>query len=319
MEKNGKLMPDIAFGTYQIPPEKTEEAVLEAIRIGYRHVDCSPAYGNEPEVGKALRAALEEGLVKEEEMFVTTKLYNTFHRPEHVRQTAVESKKNLGYVDLYLLHWPIATSYEAYQRTGDFHPLDDQGKIICDYNIPIHVTWKAMEELVDTGIVRALGVSNFTVIALHDLLSYARHRPLANQVELHPFLPQHRLVSYCLRRNVKPIAYSPLSSPGFDPSSITPPSARLPPKPSLFDNSALLPIAAAHAPRTVAQVVLKWNLTRGCAIAPKSLNPNRMRENFQIGDLELSESEMAIIDSLHMSSPFRVFDAAYFCDIPCFD
>jgi len=205
---NSAKMPIFGLGTWKSKVGEAGNAVKIAIESGYRHIDCAAAYDNEAEIGGVLTALFENNVVKREDLFITSKLWNTQHKKEHVRAACEKTLKdlNLKYLDLYLIHWPFAFDNDK--------PQDDKGK----WNsapIPIIETWQAMEKLYEAGLVKAIGVSNMTAIMLHDLLGYAKVKPAVNQVEMHPYLPQDNLVKYCHKHNIHITAYSPLGSLDF--------------------------------------------------------------------------------------------------------
>jgi len=242
---DGVAIPRLGLGVYQARPgEETRRAVLEALRAGYRHVDTARVYGNEADVGRAIR---ESGIPRAE-VFVTTKLWNADHGRDAALRAADASLERLGLgpVDLYLVHWPV----EGLRRD----------------------TWRAMEDIRAAGKARSIGVSNYTVRHLEELLGYARVAPAVNQVEIHPFLPQAELAEWCRDHGVQVEAYAPLV------------------KGHRMGHPILVSIAARHA-RTPAQVLLRWGLERGFVVLPKSVRPERIRENAALYDFALDAAD----------------------------
>ncbi len=280
--KNGDTMPALGLGTWQAPRGEVGQAVREAIRIGYRHIDCAAIYGNEKEIGEALQAAFKAGEVQREELWITSKLWNTRHGHANVRPALEKtlSDLQLDYLDLYLIHWPVAMKHVVPHVPNQFIPLKEQ---------PIADTWLGMEAVLDAGLTRHIGVSNFSVKKLKKLLETARHRPEMNQVELHPLLAQNDLVNFCASENIHVTGYTPLGRPG---------APELPDgAPSLLDNPAVATIAEQKN-CTPAQVVLAWALERGTSAIPKSTNPKRLAENFGANNVALTEADMASLNAL---------------------
>ncbi|CRL05748.1 CLUMA_CG018777, isoform A [Clunio marinus] len=196
---NGLTMPIFGLGTWGSPPGQVEQAVKDAIDAGYRSIDCAHVYRNEHEVGTAVNEKISEGVVKREDLFITSKLWNTFHHPKSVRKAIETSLKNLklSYLDLYLVHWPM-----SYKEDGDnLFPKDNKGMFI-DGKVDYVDTWKAMEELVDAGLTKSIGISNFNKGQIERLVANARILPATNQVECHPYLNQKRLKDFCETKKI---------------------------------------------------------------------------------------------------------------------
>jgi len=259
----GARMPLVGLGTWQSAPAEAGQAVEYALsECGYRHIDCAHIYGNEKEIGEAFGRIFHSGSVKRGDVFITSKLWNNAHRESAVRKAceATLHDLRLDYLDLYLMHWGMASSPEEDEA------MDADGNLIVD-QAPIRETWEAMEELVGAGLVKAIGVANFTAPMLLDLLSYAKLRPATNQIELHPYLQQSRLVEFCQRLGIVVTAYSPLARPGYKEMT-----ARL------VDETLIQKIASAHG-KTPAQVLLRWGIQRDTIVIPKSTHPDRIRES----------------------------------------
>jgi len=283
---DGDAMPLLGLGTWKSGPGEVQDAVAEALQIGYRHIDCAPVYGNEHEVGIALTDALEAGVVARNELWVTSKLWNDSHAPDDVRPAIEKTLADLrlGYIDLYLIHWPVA------QRKGVGFPEHADDMVDLD-ELPIAETWPAMEELVDDGIVRHIGVSNFSAKKLDALRATAHRKPEMNQVELHPYLQQQELLDYCSAHHIGLTAYSPLGSPD------RPAGLKASDGPPVLDD----PVIGAIAQRlgvAPAQVLIRWAIQRGTAVIPKSVNPERLAQNFAAAEIELTEEDMSQIAAL---------------------
>lgn len=298
---NGALIPVIGLGTWK-SASNTSFAVNHALSCGYRHIDCAAIYRNEKEVGGALKK------IKREDIFVTSKLWNTEHRRDAVKRACKASLGDLGldYLDLYLMHWglAIAPNKGSGGRLIEYR-LDENGVLEIE-KISVRETWEAMEELVDAGLVKAIGVANFTVPMLIDLLSYARIKPAVNQVELHPYLQQPELLEFCKYNNIVVAAYSPLGSPG---------NYKKKGFPLLIEDETIMEIAKAHN-KSSSQVLLRWGLQRDTIVIPKSVDYDRIQENVNVFDFELSEEEMKMIEKLNKN--LRFVDPLVWWKIPYF-
>jgi alcohol dehydrogenase (NADP+) len=283
---NGDVMPLLGLGTWKSQPGEVYEAVREALRVGYRHIDCAAAYGNESEIGSALRDGMRDGGIRREELWITSKLWNTAHGRDKVGPALSKTLADLGldYLDLYLIHWPVPlrpTEGRA-SKPADFYTLAE---------VPLHDTWAGMEGVVRDGKARHIGVSNFSSKKLADVLARATIRPEVDQVESHPLLQQPDLLRFCAAEGIHVTAYSPLGS------SDRPAFARAADAPVLLDNPVIHAIAAAHG-YTPAQVLIAWHLQRGISTLPKSVKPARLRENLAAAELELTPADMERIASL---------------------
>ncbi|OHS95559.1 oxidoreductase, aldo/keto reductase family protein [Tritrichomonas foetus] len=274
-------IPRIGLGTWKSP---NNDVVTESVRYaieeaGYRHIDCAHCYENESYVGKGLHDVLSRGVVKREELWVTSKLWNTMHAPEHVEEACRNTLKELqlDYLDLYIIHWPTPFKYGT-----ELFPKDENGKIILE-DVPIIDTWKAMEKLVDLGLVKNIGVSNFTIELLEKLLhSDIRIKPFVDQVECHLYIQQQALFDYCEKRGIIVEGYSSLGSGDFAP----------PEAPCLLKDPVLNEVAK-EVGKTPAAVELQflYQLKSDLIILVKSVTPERIKANIA-REFQLSDEQM---------------------------
>ena len=294
---NGDQMPILGLGTWKSATGEVYAAVSEAIRIGYRHIDCAMIYGNEAEIGKAIRDAIAAGLVTRKELWVTSKLWCTSHGRDNVAVSLRKSLQDLGlaYLDLYLIHWPIPLKPGAgFPRTAADFPSQAEA--------PIHGTWEGMEAAVSAGLTRHIGVSNFSAKKLRDLVARSKIKPEVDQVELHPLLQQPELVAYCASQGIHMTAWAPLGSPD------RPDSVKAPDAPVLLDNAVIKSIARSCG-ATPAQVLIAWHLQRGISTIPKTVTPARLRENLAAADIKLSTADMERIAQLDRG--YRFIDGSF--------
>jgi alcohol dehydrogenase (NADP+) len=259
-------MPALGFGTLIPDAAVTMSATRDALEAGFRHFDCAERYGNEREVGKALQEGLAAHGIAREEIFVTTKLWNSNHRPERV-QPAFEAslaRLRLAYLDLYLIHTPF-----AFQPGDEQDPRDQNGNVLYDRGVTLLDTWKAMESLVDSGACRAIGLSDITLNGLLPIYESARIKPAVVQVESHPYLPETELLEFCNQKRIVLLAFAPLGH-GM--------------KPGLLEDLVISGIAA-RVGKTPAQVLLAWAVQRGAAVLTTPRTAARARENFDISTL----------------------------------
>ncbi|MDO6437418.1 aldo/keto reductase [Cyclobacterium sp. 1_MG-2023] len=300
--KNQDKMPMLGLGTWKSGPGEVYQAVLWAIEAGYRHIDCAAIYQNEKEVGDALQKAFEEGIVKREELWITSKLWNNAHELDKVeggiQQTLADLQ--LDYLDLYLIHWPISL------KDGVTFP--GTGEDFLDYKtVPLSETWKGMEALKEKGLTKHIGVSNFNIAKLKEVQLNCSIAPEMNQIELHPYLPQNGLVDYCKQNGINVTAYSPLGS------ADRPKARQKDSDPILMEHKVFKDLAEKHA-CSVAQILIAWSLHRDIAVIPKSANKERIAANLKSKDIELSADDLKKIDSIE--GHHRYIDGTFFTEVP---
>ena len=260
---DGTTIPQLGFGVFQVPPKDTAATVAQALEAGYRHIDTAQMYGNEAGVGEAIKAS---GIARDE-LYVTTKLNNSFHRPDDARREIDASLERLGLaqVDLFLIHWPLPTRYD-----GDFVQ-----------------TWRALIEAKEAGKTRSIGVSNFQPAHLDRIVEETGVVPVVNQVEVHPFFANEAVRAANKRHGVLTEAWAPIAQG------------------KVVDDDTIGEIASLVG-RTPAQVALRWHVQRGDIVFPKSMNADRMRQNFEIFDFELQPAHLAALDELDQGEAGRM-------------
>jgi aldehyde reductase len=265
-------MPALGFGTLIPDPVETRTATTNALKIGFRHYDCAERYKNEREIGEAFRAEIAAGTLTREDLFVTTKLWNTNHRPERVEPAFDGSCERLGidYADLYLIHTPF-----AFWPGDNFDPRDANGNISYDRGVTLLDTWQAMEALAEKKKCRAIGLSDVSLEILKPIYEAARIKPAAVQVEAHPYLPQTELLDFCKQKGIILLAFAPLGH-GMRPGPL--------------EDPVILSIAQKTS-LTPAQVLLAWGIQRGTAILTTAKNPDRARENYNVSPIPESAVE----------------------------
>ena len=259
-------IPVLGFGTLIPDLLATGQATRAALDVGFRHFDCAERYRNEQAVGDAMQEIFKARAVERKDVFVTTKLWNSNHRPERVKPAFEASRRRLqiDYVDCYLIHTPF-----AFQPGDEQEPRDERGQVIYDFGVTLVETWRALESLVDEGRCRAIGLSNVNLEKLQEIVEAARIKPAVVEVESHPYLPEWELLDYCQRQGIVLLAFAALGHAM---------------EPRLLDDPVITAIARRLG-KTPAQVVLAWAIQRGTALLTTSVTPSRIRENFELSPL----------------------------------
>lgn len=283
---NGDQWEQIGLGTWKSKPGDVGKAVELAIEMGYRHIDCAAIYMNEGEIGEAIHSCIQRGLINRKDLWITSKLWNNAHGRDEVIPALKKTLRDLklDYLDLYLIHWPVAIKNNVINATqaDDYLSLAQQ---------PIAATWQGMEEAKALGLTRHIGVSNFSRLKLENLLANCKEKPEVNQVELHPYLQQNELLAFCKNHQIFLTAYSPLGS--GDRSD----SLKKEDEPKLFLDTTLQKIAAKHKV-SVAQILISWHLHRNTVVIPKSIHPERLKENLLSHQVQLDSEDLLAIQKL---------------------
>jgi D-xylose reductase len=307
---SGREVASVGLGLWKIEQEVTADVIQAAIDCGYTHFDSACDYGNEIQTGEGLSAAVSSGSLQREDLWITSKLWNTYHRREHVRPALEKSLSDLGldYLDLYLVHFPVAQKYvpidERYPPGWSTAPDAANPGVEAD-RVPIIETWRAMEELVRDGLVKEIGVCNFGCSLLRDLMNQAEIPPAMLQIEMHPYLTQEKLTRFCHESGIAVTAFSPLGAQSYFQLNMAESGE------SLIEHERIKTIATAHD-RSPAQVLLRWGVQRGTSVVPKTSNLERLKENIALFDFELSGDEMNSIAALNRNRRFN--DPGDFCE-----
>ncbi|KAL2844237.1 NADP-dependent oxidoreductase domain-containing protein [Aspergillus pseudodeflectus] len=303
---SGHEMPLVGFGLWKVPKETTADTVYNAIKSGYRLFDGAYDYQNEAEAGQGIKRAIAEGLVTRSEIFITTKLWNNYHRRRDALAMARKQNETwgLGYIDLYLIHFPVALKYiDPSELEFPAWWMDKERTVVETDRVPIRETWEALETVVDEGIARSIGVSNFQAQSLYDILSYNRHPISGLQIEHHPYLVQGDLVSLAQEKGIAVTAYS-----SFGPQSFLELPAVFSEKAKgislLFENETVKSLAGKYNV-TPAQVLLRWATQRGIAVIPKSNNAARLAQNLDVLRFDMTQDELQSISALDKGLRFN--------------
>lgn len=307
---DGSLLPSIGLGLWKIDPSQTAGIVQAAIQCGYQHIDAACDYGNEAQAGEGIQRAIQSGLYQREQLWITSKLWNTYHRPEHVlpaiKRTLTDLR--LEYLDLYLIHFPIALRYVPIDRRyppGWIFDPDSAAPRMQPDLVPLRETWQAMEELRISGLCKQIGVCNFGVSLIRDLLSYASIPPAVLQVESHPYLVQPKLLRFCQEQQIAFTAFSPLGAGSYIPLGMAQPTD------SVLQHPLIRQLAKQYG-KTPAQIALRWGIQRGTAVIPKTSQPARLAENLDLFDFQLTDQEINQISGLDTHRRFN--DPGVFCE-----
>ena len=293
---NGLSIPFIGLGTWKSKSNEVKSAVMAAISSGYRHIDCALEYDNEKYVGEGINEMINKGLVSRNDLFITSKLWNSFHRPEDVLPSFKESltRLNLSYIDLYLMHFPTGED----KSSKDFPDLSEEERQV--EKVDYVDTWRAMEALVEKGLCKSIGVSNFNEYQLERLLENSNIPPAVNQIEVHTYFTQTNLVNFCQSKGVHVTAYSPLGS--LDREEATSDD------PNILHDPTMEKLASQYK-RTIPQIVFRSLIQRGLSVVPKSVTPQRIECNINVFDFELAQNDMKTISSLNKN--WRALDLSW--------
>ncbi|MDD9889181.1 MAG: aldo/keto reductase [Gammaproteobacteria bacterium] len=305
-----KDIPAVGFGLWKIGPEICEDTVYEAIKCGYRHLDAACDYGNEVEVGRGIQRALADGICTREELWVTSKLWNTYHRAEHVTPALDRTLNDLQleYLDLYLIHFPIALEFVPFETRYPpewFFDPDTSDPCMKPSRVPLSDTWHSMEKLKAEGKAKHIGVCNYSSGLLHDLMNYCTTPPELLQIESHPYLTQEKLVRLAKQYGLEVTAFSPLGSLSYVELDMASQDE------SILEQAVVQEIAS-RLECSAAQVVLAWGVQRGTSVVVKSMNPERMEQNLAAAEIELSENDMQAISALNQNRRYN--DPGVFCE-----
>ncbi len=297
--KNNDKMPVLGLGTWKSAKGEVYEVVRKAIEIGYRHFDCASFYGNESEIGMAISDAIKNGDVAREDLWITSKLWNNRHKKDDIQAACEITLKDLtlDYLDLYLIHWPVVLQNQASyaQQSSDLISLSE---------IPLTQTWQGLIDLKEKGLTKHIGVSNFSIKKNNQIIEESGVVPEVLQIELHPFLQQPKILNFTQEKGIFLTGYCPLGSADRPAVRI------LADEPKLFQQQIILDIAK-DKDISPAQVILAWAVNRGTSVIPKSVNPERLKQNLEAADIELSTQEMTKMNSLDLH--YRYIKGDFWC------
>ena len=304
---DGTNCPLVGLGTWQSSKGQVYQAVVNAIDAGYRHIDCAFVYGNEEEVGQAVNDAISAGKVTRGDMFIVSKLWNTFHSRERV-QPALElslKKLKLDYVDLYLIHWPVSFADDDV----NLYPDSAEGGNVALKTTPdaLKQTWLGMQDVKEKGLTKSIGVSNFNESQVENILSFCKVKPVMNQVERQPFLQQDKLLEAMKKHDITVTAYSPLGSTPVDYGRRLSHASIQEYRPSLRDNPVIKRIAEKHN-KSPAQVLIRFHVEQGVVCIPKSVTRERIQDNIKVFDFELDADDMSSLKELDSGYRFCRFN-----------
>lgn len=293
---NGHKMPIVGLGTWQGQKDEVKTAVKAALDLGYRHIDTAFVYQNEREIGEVLKDVFANGKIKREDLFIVTKLPANGLRKEHVKHFLETSLKRLqlDYVDLYLMHVPFG--YQHVSDDDDVFPVDEKGDALIDPTTDLVETWKKMEEMVDLGLTKSIGVSNFSYEQVKRILEGSRIKPATNQVECHAYLQQRQLFDFCKKHGVTITAYAPIGSPGMPGFMETARGIKVE-VPNLLSDPVIKKMSEKYK-KTPAQILLRFLMQHEIIVIPKSVNPQRIKENFNVFDFKISPEDITTIEGL---------------------
>ncbi|GJQ78282.1 hypothetical protein Trydic_g22124 [Trypoxylus dichotomus] len=295
LQPGNRQMPALGYGTWQGSADDLEKGLEIALETGYRHIDTAARYENEEIIGRVLKKWFDSGRLKREDLFVTTKLSPIDMRPDNVEERLRESLKKLqlDYVDLYLIHFPISVVSNGAEPYGD-------------PNVTYLDIWKKMEDQVDAGRAKTIGVSNFSIKKVDNILKNGRIKPANNQVEMHVYFQQRELVDFCTKNGVTVVAYAPIGTRGYNTALK---KFGRPPKvlPDLLSDEIVNKVAQKHS-KTPAQVLIRFLLQVGVSAIPKSVTSSRIKENFNVFDFKLDEKDMKALRALDKGTEGRIAD-----------
>jgi len=294
----GTNIPAIGLGTWRLENAKVGQIVHDAVEMGYRHFDCASFYGNQKEIGDALQPYFTNSQFGRHRFFITSKLWNTNHRREHVKEELERTLHDLKchHLDLFLMHFPL-----AFQHTAANIPKDQSGKAMLD-NVPLKETWQAMETAVQDGKCNAIGVANFRIDQMRELLSFATIKPSVLQIELHPYLQQQELIDFCHSQGILVVAYSPLGSDeGHDK----------------LQNEKVIQDLCKKYNKTASQIIIAWNIQCGRAVIPRTCSIEHLQQNLKVFDFTLTETDMKCL--CHLNQGTRFISALKTFGVPLFE